>query len=76
MEFDRHTRLKIALLIHKKTLREFAEELNVNPVNLWMVSIDRGVSARVTKAIDEVIESSEIMFAKYLAERNLQPAQQ
>ena len=71
MKLDRHRRLKIALIIQGKTFKEFAKELNVHPGNLWTVSIERGISERVTKAIDEVIERSEIIFANYLAEKKL-----
>ena len=70
MDLDRHTRLKVALIIQKKTLTQFAEELNVNLTSLWAHAL-RANSESVNKAIDETIERSDIIFANYLAHKKL-----
>ena len=70
MDLDRHTRLKVALIIQKKTLTQFAEELNVSLTNLWVLALRKN-SERINKAIDETIERSDIIFANYLAHKKL-----
>lgn len=70
MKLDRHTRLKIALIIQNKTLSQFADELNVNLSSLWALAL-KANSEKVNKAIDEAIERSDIIFANYLADKKL-----
>ena len=70
MNLDRHTRLKIALIIQDKTLTQFAKELNVNLTSLWAHAL-RANSESVNKAIDETIERSDMIFANYLAHKKL-----
>ena len=70
MDLDRHTRLKLALIIQKKTLTQFAEELNISLTHLWVLALRKN-SERINKAIDETIERSDIIFANYLAHKKL-----